>query len=159
MKKLTAILTTIIMSFALLTGCGNPVYDDFENFLNSQMVEVNANYDKITAEAGTWENLSEDAELIASLNDTLIPLVEDSLEKLEGITTETEEVGELKAKYIKVMEAYKEGFNFVLEGVQAADEAIVLKGNDKISEGIDLLAEYNEALESLASEVGAEIEY
>lgn len=55
MKKLTAILTTIFMSFALLTGCENPVYDDFENFLNIQMVEVNANYDKITAESGTWE--------------------------------------------------------------------------------------------------------
>ena len=51
----------VVMSFALLTGCGSdPVYDDLENFLNVEMVEINADYEKITAEVGTWETLEDD---------------------------------------------------------------------------------------------------
>lgn len=33
-----------VMAFTLLTGCSDPVYDDLENFLNVEMVEVNAEY-------------------------------------------------------------------------------------------------------------------
>lgn len=35
------------------------------------------------------------------------------------------------------MEACKEYFSFVLEGVQVADETIILEGNDKIAEVLD----------------------
>ena len=33
------------------------------------MVEVNADYEKITAEVGTWENLESDAELEAAFEE------------------------------------------------------------------------------------------
>ncbi|MBE7037893.1 MAG: hypothetical protein E7404_03210 [Ruminococcaceae bacterium] len=159
MKKIVSLLLVLVMAFTLLTGCSDPVYDEFENFLNVEMVETNANYEKITAEAGKWEKFEEDAQLEASLKDVMLPLVEDSLERLGKISLETEEVKEIKAKYVKVMEAYKEGFTLILESIQKQDADKMNEGNEKINEGISLLDEYNKALETMAEKVGAEIEY
>lgn len=159
MKKIITLIIAAVMTLSLLTACGNPVYDDFENFLNVQMVDVSANYEKITAEAAKWEAMETTEELVASLKDVLIPTVEDSLTKLAAINPETEEVKNLKDKYVKIMEAYKEGFNLTLSGVETNDEEVMTKGSDKLTEGVNLLDEYNAGLEALAEEVGAEIEY
>lgn len=158
MKKIVSLLLMAVMALTLLTGCGNPVYDEFENFINVEMVEVSANYEKITAEAGKWAEYEEDAQLMASINDIMLPLVNDSLDKLEKINPETEEVKEIKAKYVKVMDAYKEGFTFILASLQEQDAEKMNAGDAKINEGITLLNEYNDALNALAEEVGAEIE-
>ena len=159
MKKYLALLLVVVMSFALLTGCSDPVYDDFENYMNVEMTEVTANYEKITKEAGKWEGFEEDAQLEESINDVMLPLVNDSLDRLAKISPATEEVKEIKAKYVKVMDAYKEGFTLLVESIKDQDEEKMNAGNEKINEGIELLDEYNSALEALAKEVGAEIEY
>ena len=57
------------------------------------------------------------------------------------------------------MEAYKEGFTLILESVQQQDVDKMNAGDAKINEGIELLNEYNAALEAMAEESGAEIEY
>lgn len=79
MKKFSALLLTFIIALMLLTGCGNALYDDLENFVNTEMAEINANYDEIKAEAGTWEDLDDYTDLADSLENVLIPLVDDSL--------------------------------------------------------------------------------
>jgi hypothetical protein len=160
MKKILALLLMVVMSFALLTGCGSdPVYDDLENFLNVEMVEINADYEKITAEVGTWETLEDDTAIKKSIDDTLLPLVNGSLEKLKDITPETEEVKAIKDKYVKVMETYKTGFETLSEGCETQDEATINAGSQKLEEAVELLDEYNKALEELAKEHGSEVEY
>lgn len=159
MKKLLSILLMVVLATAVLTGCSDPVYDDLSNFLNVQMVEVNADYENIKAEITVWETLEDDAALAKSLNEVLIPIVDSSLAKLEAINPETEEVKEIKAKYVKVMDAYKEGFMTLAEGCVTQDDATINAGTEKIGEAVELLDEYNLALEALATEVGAEIEY
>lgn len=159
MKKVVSLLLIGIMSLMVFAGCGNPVYDDFDNFLNVEMKDVNANYDKIKVEAGKWENFEDDADLISSLKDILLPLAEDSLAKLEDINPETEEVKALKDKYVDMMESYKDGFEEVLDGLNEADENEILSGNEKLQKALTLLEEYNAALEELAEEVGGQIEY
>ena len=100
MKKTFALLLMVAMSFILLTGCGtDPVYEDLSNYLNVEMVEVNADYEKLTAEVGTWETLPDDDAIKKSIDDTLLPLVNGSIEKLKDINPETEEVKEIKDKY------------------------------------------------------------
>ena len=43
MKKIFALLLMAVMSVTLLAGCGtDPVYEDLSNYLNVEMVEVNA---------------------------------------------------------------------------------------------------------------------
>ena len=159
MKKVVSLLLMLVIACTMLTACSDPVYDEFENFLNVEMVDVNANYEKIKEEAGSWSNLTTDEEFITSLKDVLLPLVDDSLAKVNAIVLETEEVKVVRAKYVKVMERYKEGFTLILEGFEEQSEEKLNEGNDKITEAIELLDEYNAALEELAEQVGAEVEY
>ncbi len=160
MKKIFALLLMVIMSVTLLAGCGtDPVYEDLSNFLNVEMVEVNAEYEKLTAEVGTWETLEDDIAIKKSIGDTLLPLVNGSLEKLKDINPETEEVKAIKDKYVKVMETYKTGFETLSEGCETQDEATINAGSQKLEEAVELLDEYNKALEELAKEHGSEVEY
>ena len=160
MKKIFALLLMAVMSVTLLAGCGtDPVYEDLSNYLNVEMVEVNADYEKITAEVGTWETLEDDNAIKKSIEDTLLPLVNGSLEKLTEINPATEEVKEIKDKYVKVMDAYKAGFEALSEGCETQDEATINAGSQKLEEAVELLDEYNKALEELAKEHGSEVEY
>lgn len=159
MKKIISLLLTIVLSLTVLAGCGNAVYDDLENFMNNEMTDVNANYESIKAEMGKWESMEEDSELEASIQDTLLPLMGDTLEKLDGITPATEEVKALKDKYTKVINSYKDGLESILAGIREQDENKVLEGNADLENGLKFLEEYNTALETLADEVDAEIEY
>ena len=160
MKKIFSLLLMVVMSVTLLAGCGSdPVYDDLENFLNVEMKEVNAEYTQVTAEVGTWEALEDDTAIKKSIDDTLLPLVNGSLEKLKDITPETEEVKAIKDKYVKVMETYKTGFEALSEGCETQDEATINAGSQKLEEAVELLDEYNKALEELAKEHGLEVEY
>lgn len=159
MKKTLSLIILFVMSLTLLAGCGDPLYDDFDNFLNVEMKGVNENYEKIQAEAATWETLEDEAALAASISDVMLPLVEDSLAQLENINPQTEEVQALKDQFVAIMTAYQEGFNEILVGIQELDEEKMLAGNDKVTEGLNLVGEYNASLEALADEVGCEIEY
>ena len=160
MKKIFALLLMVVMSVTLLAGCGtDPVYEDLSNFLNVEMKEVNADYTKLTEEVGTWEALEDDHAIKNSLDDTLLPLVNGSLEKLKNINPETEEVKTIKEKYVKVMDAYKESFELLSEGCETQEDETINAGSAKLEEAVDLLDEYNKALEELAKEHGSEIEY
>ena len=160
MKKIFALLLMAVMSVTLLAGCGtDPVYEDLSNYLNVEMVEVNTDYEKITAEVGTWETLEDDNAIKKSIEDTLLPLVNGSLEKLTEINPATEEVKEIKDKYVKMMDAYKASFEILAEGCETQDEATINAGSQKLEEAVELLDEYNKALEELAKEHGSEIEY
>ena len=159
MKKILALLLMVVMSVTLLTGCSDPVYDDLSNYLNVEMKEVNEEYTKLTEEVGTWETLEDDAAIKKSIDDALLPLVNGSLEKLKGINPETEEVKAIKDKYVKVMDAYKAGFEALSEGCETQDDATINAGSAKLEEAVELLDEYNKALEELAKDHGSEIEY
>ena len=135
------------------------VADDFEKFLNTDMVDVNANYDKIKEESAKWGDLETNEEIKDSINNGIMPNIDDSLDKLSKIKPETDEVKAIKEKYVKVMEAYKEGYTKMLEACDTNDEQTVTEATEKIDEGIKLLDDYNNALESLAKEKDMKIEY
>lgn len=159
MKKFLVFLLVAVMSTALLAGCGDPVCDDLENFLNVEMVEVNDDYTKMAEEVGTWSKLENDADIKKNIDETLLPLVNGSIEKLEDINPETEEVKAIKEKFVKVMETYKAAFEALAEGCETQDDATINEGTAKLEEAINLINEYNKALEELAEEHGSEVEY
>lgn len=159
MKKLMTLCLAAVIVMTVFAGCGNPLFDDFENFLNVEMEEVNTNYEKIQDEADAWDNFEDDAAFVESIEGTMLPLVYDSLEKLENIKPETDEVKAVKDKYVAVMQAYREGFETLLSAFQTSDEELLYAGEAKIDEGLTLLDDYNNALEALAEKVDAKIEY
>lgn len=159
MKKITAVLLTLVMALCVFTACGDPVADEFEKFLNTDMVDVNANYEKLKTEMGKWSDFNTYDEIKTSINDVLLPLINDSIEKVNAISAETEEVKALKTKYIAVMDKYKEAYETMVVGCDTDDDSKFDEANNQIDEGIKLLDEYNKALEDLATEKGMEIEY
>ena len=159
MKKIITLSLALVMVLALFTGCSNPVADELTKFLNTDMVEVNANYEKIKESVAKWENIESDEDFAKNIEQEILPVCEDSLTKVNAIVVETEEVIDVKAKYTKMMETYKEGFEMMLAAAKTGDEAKLNEANDKLSAALGLLDEYNAALESIAAEIGAEIEY
>jgi len=157
-KKLVAGIVTLVVGISVLAGCSNPVADELENFVNVQTVEVNAIYEEITAEAGTWESLESEEDVLKSVKDVLIPKTEEGLKLLNAVEVTTPEVQEIKAKYVKVFEAYKEGFGMMLTALENLDEAMMTESAAKLEEGITALNEYNAALKALAEENGLTIE-
>ena len=159
-KKILAGLLAAVMGVGMLTGCGSdPVADDFEQYMNTDMVDVNANYEKIKDESAKWENYETDDEYIDSIKNVIMPTIEDSFDKLSKIEPQTTEVKEIKDKYVKVMDAYKSGYEILLNGFENGDESSVEEASAKIDEGVELLNDYNSALEALAKEKGMTVEY
>ena len=157
MKKILSLLLIAVLSLTLLTGCSDPVADDLENFINVEMKEVNENDEKISNGVNSFKDI-ELEEAIVLISDELLPLADDSLEKLEGIKPETAEVKEIKDKYVKVVETYKEGFEEFLDAVVADDGDALTASIEKINGADDYLTEYNDALEKLAEEHGMKAE-
>lgn len=159
MKKTLALILALVLCFSLLTACGDPTEADFENYLNVDMVDVNANYSAMTEETNNWNNYTTNEEFITSLQEVILPLIDDSLTKLAAIEPETEKVQALKAQYVSAMESYKEGFSLYLEAFRTNDETKSAAGDEKINTGVETINEYNKGLEALAAEFGATIEY
>lgn len=160
MKKMITALLAMLMALGMLTGCGSdPVAEELEKFLNTDMVEVNAKYEDLKTEMTKWDSLEDDAALIASLKGTVLPNINESLELLSKIELQTEEVKEIKAKYKKVLDTYKEGYQGMLSAAEAGNEEAAETAGEKITEGIQHLDVYNKALEDLAKEKNMEIEY
>jgi len=160
MKKIMALLLAVLMMMVMLTGCGNdPVAEDLEKFINTDMVEVNAKYEDLKAEMNKWDSIKDDQGLISSIKDNVLPNIQESLELLSQIEPKTEEVKAIKEKYKKVLDSYKEGYQGILSALETNEEAAVEEAGKKIDEGVKYLDEYNQALEDLAKEKDMEVSY
>ena len=158
MKKLLAVALMTVLTLTVFTGCAtDPVYEDFSNF-NVQMEEIAADYENIASASAEMGNYEDDAALAEGINTNILPLVYGSLEKLDKIAPATPEVQELKAKYVKVMEAYKTGFETIVEACETQDEEMFISGAESLDMGIEYLNEYNTALEEFAAQFGDEVE-
>ncbi|MDD4689664.1 MAG: hypothetical protein PHE51_07975 [Eubacteriales bacterium] len=160
MKKIVTLIMAVILCMGTLTGCfSDPVADEFEKFLNTDMVEANALYEDLKAEVSKWEGYTTSEELINSVDTVILPNLEQATQKVEAIELATDEVNSIREKYKKMLGLYKEGYELTLSGLKADDEKIVEDANAKIEEGLKILEEYNKALEDLAAEKGLTIEY
>lgn len=155
MKKLSKLKPAVWLAAVLLfSGCGSSdlVADDLARFMNTDMTEINAKCDAMTKEAGRWNSLGSDGEFIASIADVMLPNVNASIELLEEISPQTEEVKDLKEKYMSVLLKYRGGFETMLEGFRSRDEELIASGSDKVKQGNSLLDSYNASLAALAAE-------
>ena len=134
------------------------VADDLENYMNVEMAEINESFNTISDEISAWD--TDDVEgIIANISDVLLPIIEDSLDKIEEVSPATEEVQNLKDMYEDVLLAYGDGFASIIEAYENDDEAAMDEALTKTSDALDLVGEYNAALEELAKANGMTVEY
>ena len=159
MKKLLTCLLALVMSLSLLTGCGDAVADEFETFLNTDMVAVNAKYEDLKTELTKWNNFETDAEMIDSLKNVIIPNIDEEIARVNAIELTTDEVKAVKAKFMTMLDKYKEGYSAMLTALETADVTALENSLTIVQEGLDAQTAYNTALEDLAAEKGMTIGY
>ena len=158
MKKLLALVLMTVMAVALFAGCSDPVYNDLKKFLNTDMADVNLNYEAIVSEMTVLDRITDDTILENRLRDSLIPLVDSTITMLDGIAPSTAQVKVLKNKYVAAMKAYKDGFEKLAEGCATQDNAIIEAADQKLVEARALFEIYSDGLKALAEKVGMKIE-
>lgn len=120
------------------------VADDLENYMNVEMAEINESFNTISDEISAWD--TDDVEgIIANISDVLLPIIEDSLDKIEEVSPATEEVQNLKDMYEDVLLAYGDGFASIIEAYENDDEAAMDEALAKTSDALCLVGEYNAA--------------
>lgn len=105
---------------------------------------------------GKWQDFKVDAELSKNIYVEVLPLVENSLVKLEEMTPKTEKVTKLKDDYYNVMLTYKAAFIYFMEGIDYAESTRVDEGIAKIYEAAKLDSEYRESLQELSETLNIE---
>ena len=159
MKKLLSCLLALVMSLSFLTGCGDAVADEFEEFLNTNMATVNAKYEDLTAELLKWSSFETDAEMIDSLSNIILPNIDEEIAMVNAIEVATEEVNAIKEKFLSMLDKYKEGYSAMLSALETADVTALENALTVVEEGLAVLEEYNKALEDLAKEKELTVEY
>lgn len=134
------------------------VADDLENYMNVEMAEINESFKTISDEISAWDTDNVEG-IISNISDVLLPIIEDALDKIEEVSPATEEVQGLKNMYEDVLLAYSDGFASIIEAYENDDETAMDEALEKTSDAMDLVGEYNAALEELAKANGMTVEY
>lgn len=146
MKKVMAILSTVLISVTVLAGCAkaDPVQDDLINYINNQLPALVELEKKVTTEyaASTGTNFIDDATLAARLKNVVIPASDALLTKAKAIAPATEEVRKVHSKYIASITEQSEAFNLLLQACQKHDEAMVKTVNEKLTHSETVSNEY-----------------
>lgn len=153
MKKIFIFTLMSILVMGFLTACGqDDVTKELLQYINTDTRGVNENSKKLAEELGKWISLADDQSAMAFIKNNILPVLNDSIDKLSKIDVKTPEVKNLRDMYMDSMKCYKEGFEILLQGAGNKSVDIVLRGNDKLKEANQKQNEYYEALKALAAQ-------
>lgn len=159
MKKFIALMFALVMGLSVLTGCGDPVADDFEQFWNSEdMGKIGQNLTELSRELDQWDEDQSINTMKKSLKDAVLPKIDESMDLLANTTAETEEVKAIKNNYGEMLESCEGAFEMMLEGLEKEDEKIINKAAKKVDECTKLMLDCDKEAQALAKEKGFEFE-
>jgi len=145
MKKVIATISTLLICFTMLTGCGtDPLQADILNYNNNQVPTLVELENKVTTEyaAATVDKNSTDEIFAAKLKDVIIPAEVQLLEKAKAIVPATEEVVKVHNKYIAAITEQSEALNLMLQAAQNSDETLLATANEKMAHAGTVTKEY-----------------
>lgn len=138
MKKLRIVSSLIVLSFALsmLVACGSDaIKDDLKSYVNDKLPAAQtletASGTAFNAVAGN--NYKDDATMLASLNDTVIPSINSAIDAANKIAPSTKEVAALNTQYVTALTSYSTAYTTLKDALVNADK-------DKATEATTLLA-------------------
>ncbi len=151
-----SIVAVLVIIFSLmLSGCGDPVKTDLQNFDEScaSVTETMTSVEKsLTAANGdnAGKLLIENAEKLDSTKKTI-----------EAIEVETQEVKDVKSILVEALGLTAEGCKAIGEAAQnpeQADQKAVEDAQGKLTKGIELFNDFSTKYEELANKHGLKIE-
>lgn len=153
------IFPIILLTF-ILSGClSNPVQEELLSYLNEELPKITKlEADAITAyESVTGANYSTDQELYNVLLDSVVPTYQEFVDKLEGITLDTEEVRGVHEEYIEGANLQYNAFIKVITALEQQDRAMIEEANVMLDEARKILRDFKYNVEKLASEHNIEL--
>jgi len=153
--KIVSLLIVLVLALTMLASCASdPVTDDLKSYVNDSMPAVQALYNKALDgyNAVIGGNYTDDATVLAALNDTVVPAISDALETAKAITPATDEVKALNEKYVTALTTYNSTYVTLQEALTEGDAAKVQEAVTLLQTATTQSEDFNTALTSLAED-------
>jgi|GEM_PF-2176614 len=159
-KKLLSVITLFALSLTMLAGCGSdPIQDDLDNYFEDKMPAIYAEEDSITEALGlaTTDNYTDDATLIATLTNEIIPQSDALVAKVTAVTTDTDELTAVHAKYIEAMTTVNTSIKALLSGIELGDTAMIDEASLSLADAATQNDDYAASLNALGKDYGWQV--
>jgi hypothetical protein len=156
-KRLSAL---VFLSVLLLAGClGDPVQDEILTYVNEDTADAKELEGKAISayESVSGENYSDDQTMYDALLNDVIPTYTEFIKELESVSIEEEELKEIHEIYIEGANLQLQGFNKIVEALEAQDASIIDEANEILADGRNSIQDYQAKLEEFAKEHDVEI--
>ncbi|MDD6401650.1 MAG: hypothetical protein PUG10_08600 [Lachnospiraceae bacterium] len=167
MKKKIIAITMMLSMAAALCSCGkeqsqetttteNLVKKDVIEFVSTELPSIKAKRDSAIGIYNSYfanDNADVDA-FVVSLKNDAIPGMEQYLQDLNAIETETDDVTQLKALYAQSAQRQYDAMKMVLSALEGDNADYLTQAENLVSESNELMKQYNDMLNSVASENG-----
>ena len=167
MKKKIIAITMMLSMSAALCSCGkeqsqetttteNLVKKDVIEFVSTELPSIKAKRDSAIGIYNSYfanDNADVDA-FVVSLKNDAIPGMEQYLKDLNAIETETDDVTQLKALYAQSAQRQYDAMKMVLSALEGDNADYLTQAENLVSESNELMKQYNDMLNSVASENG-----
>ena len=153
--KIVSIFIVLALAVSMLAACGSdPIKDDLKTYFNDQLPSIRAMSDKATNafNAVEGDNYTDDATVLAALNDSIVSDSSDALAAAKKLAPATKEVADLNTKFVDVLTAYNTAFTAMQEGLTNEDAAIVTDAQTAFADAQTKNTDFVTALTALAKD-------
>jgi len=156
-KKILAITLTLSLMLVSLTACGNPVKNDFKEYVNKNVITTFLPENNEIINDYTVAMKSADVKTMVDALSKTLPKKNDALlEKMKAYSPQTTEVQELHNIYINAAEIRKEAYVLMLGALttNASDESAADTAIAKLTDSDNKFVEFQTKLDSMKKDLG-----
>ena len=150
-KIINSLIAVMAISLLLLSGCGDQVSKELENYIENQMPALEAIEENIINSFNSELNNKSagDDALLKALNEDVIPCSDELIEAAESVELETDELKKVHAIYIDAMTTQNQGFKKLAEAISNNSDA------EMAQEANALLEKADETCDTFVKELNA----
>ncbi|MDD4372223.1 MAG: hypothetical protein PHD56_14360 [Anaerostipes sp.] len=152
MKKLIPIILMLVMACTMVTGCSSAEDETaaaIEDFTTKDMKSAASNYTKFVKAYGKLNDYKTVEDVTNYCDKTLLPILDTTIDEVDGINVEDKEVKTLKSKFLDSMKLYKQGLTEYSAAIKAQKDKGVTKANNTLTKANESLTAYNDSVTEL----------
>lgn len=149
MKKISLILTAVLLCTILFSGCDNIVRDDLVNY-KKNLTKLDSLESKLDSDYSSTvtENLT-DKQIASKFENKIIPETNNLIKEAKKVHPKTASIQKLHNKYLKTLAEECQAFILMEKALNKGDEAQLKTINKKLLDVSKLSKNYMDSLNSL----------
>ena len=132
--KTVSIFIVLVITLTMLAACGSdPIANELKSYVNEKLPDIQTLESKAgdAYNAVSGDNYTDDATMLAALNDSVLTASNDALEAAKKLAPVEKEVAALNDQYVTALTSYNNGYKALQEALtngdaSKADETITL---------------------------------